>query len=160
SPVTRHSSAGVALVITLILLSVITFMAVTFLVVSRSEHNSVATDTDQTASRLASEGAQERAITELNGRVMASSNPFNFGLGVSTNFINGLGFTPGSASSTNVNYDYTRTGGALSPQDRMQNIANLLYDPRVPVFIVTNRTLLSNDFRYFLDLNRNGRFDP
>jgi Tfp pilus assembly protein PilX len=42
-----HHDHGVALVITLVLLSVITFMAVTFLVVSRSQHGSVATETDQ-----------------------------------------------------------------------------------------------------------------
>ena len=43
----------------------------------------------------------------------------------------------------------------------MQNIANLLYNPRPPVFVVTNRLQPnSNEFRFYLDLNRNGRDDP
>jgi Tfp pilus assembly protein PilX len=37
APLTPHSHSGVALVVTLLLLSVITFMVVTFLVVSRSQ---------------------------------------------------------------------------------------------------------------------------
>ena len=44
---------GVALIITLILLAVITFMAITFLVVSRSEKGSVSVSTDQLTARLA-----------------------------------------------------------------------------------------------------------
>ena len=45
--IAHHSQRAVALVITLLLLSVITFMAVTFLVVSRSQHGSVTTETDR-----------------------------------------------------------------------------------------------------------------
>src|SRR5690348_8817104 len=52
---------GVALVITLILLSVITFMAITFLVVSRGEKSTVGSVTEQTTSRLAAEQALEMA---------------------------------------------------------------------------------------------------
>src|SRR3974377_168958 len=40
------SSSGVALVITLIMLAVITFMAIAFLVLSRGERSSVTTQTD------------------------------------------------------------------------------------------------------------------
>src|SRR2546423_1152018 len=149
----NKQSSGIALVITLILLSVITFMAVTFLVVSRSEHGSVATTTDQTTARLANDAAMERALSQLNAYIMASSNEFNFDLFVSTNFINAAGFTPNSVSPTNVNYDYLNTPArtALSAADRLQNIANLIYDPRAPVFVTTNRTLNSNDFRVYLD---------
>ena len=49
---TRPSERGVALVITLVLLTVITFMAVTFLVVSSSQHGSVTTETEQATARL------------------------------------------------------------------------------------------------------------
>ena len=80
SPVTRHSERGVALVITLILLSVITFMAITFLVVSRSEHGSVTTQTDMTMARLAAETGRDRAIAELLTPMLTYTNPFNYGL--------------------------------------------------------------------------------
>ncbi len=74
-------------------------------------------------------------------------------------FINPLGFDPNSSNPTNVNYYYyLTTPGPLSQADIIQNIANLKYLPRVPVFIQTNPgTPL--DFRFYLDLNRNGQFD-
>ncbi len=160
-------SRGVALVITLVLLSVITFMTVAFLVLSRSQHGSVTTETDQAGARFAADAARERAITELIVPILASTNEFNYGLLVSTNYINADGFlTTGSpngfpyTSPTNVNYNYP--GGApVTGNDALQNIANLLYNPRPPVFIVTNPFVAnSNDFRFYLDLNRNGAYDP
>jgi hypothetical protein len=160
---THHS--GVALVVTLVLLSVITFMAVTFLVVSQSQQGAVATDTDQAIARLAADTARERAIVQLLAPILTWTNELNYGLLVSTNYINSDGFdqtlaAPGPVNPTNVNYDYTRAGAALNPNQRLQNLANLLYDPRPPVFIVTNALAAnSNDFRFYLDLNRNGRYD-
>ena len=157
SPVTRHSQQGVALVITLILLSVITFMAVTFLVVSRTEKGSVTTATDQTIATLAAQAAQERAVSEVLSRIMAFTNQFALDLLVSTNYINSLGFKRNDSNPTNVNYDYTTAGLPLSGGpggEQQQNLANLLYDPRPPVFMGTNA-----EFRFYLDLNRNGRFD-
>lgn len=158
----RHSrgQAGVALVVTLILLSVITFMAIAFLVLSHREQSSVVTTTDQTLARLAADTGLERAQAEMLVAILNSGNPYNVGLHVSTNFINPVGFRPGLASVTNVNFDFTIAGGALSPGDRLQNLANLQYSPRAPVYVVTNRTLGSNEFRYYLDLNRNGSFEP
>src|SRR5512137_1080427 len=79
----RRWQRGVALVITLVLLSVITFMAVTFLVVSRSQHGSVATETDQTIARLAADTARERAIAELLAPMITWSNAYSYGLAVS-----------------------------------------------------------------------------
>jgi len=154
----RCSERGVALVITLVLLSVITFMAVTFLVVSRSQHGSVATETDQAIARLAADNARERAIAQLLAPIMAWTNEFNYGLLVSTNYIRPGGFVSGGSGPLNVGYNYP-SGAPLSLSDSLLNSANLLYDPRPPVFIVTN-ALGSNDFRFYLDLNRNGRYDP
>src|SRR5262249_28448793 len=57
----KDGEEGVALVITLILLSVITFMAITFLVVSRGEKSTVGSVTEQTTARLAAEQALEMA---------------------------------------------------------------------------------------------------
>jgi hypothetical protein len=166
SRITPHSA--VALVITLVLLSIITFMTVTFLVVSRSQHGAVATETDRAIARLAADTARDRAIAELLAPIMASTNEFDYGLLVSTNYINAEGFdqtipvlNPPVINPTNVNYDYT---GAIPPQPLSddqwkQNIANLLYNPRPPVFITTNAAG-SNEFRFFVDWNRNQRDDP
>src|ERR1039458_7694524 len=158
--------SAVALVITLVLLSVITFMAVTFLVVSRAQHGAVATETDQQTARFAADTARERAIAELLAPIQATTNEFNYGLLVSGNYINMDGFdqtlaAPGPVNPTNVNYDYTRSGAPLTPIEQQQNLANLLYNPRPPVFVVTNALVArSNEFRFYLDLNRNGAFEP
>jgi hypothetical protein len=156
------SSRGVALVITLIMLSVITFMAVTFLVLSHRERGSVTTTTDQTSAGFTAETALERAKAEILARIVALTNDQNYDLIVSTNFINYGGFDPGAVDyRTNVNYDYLAGGGGqVTGNNALQNLANLFYNPRPPVFIVTNRQSPNNtDFRYYLDLNRNGRYD-
>jgi hypothetical protein len=159
SRLTPHER-GVALVVTLVLLSIITFMAVTFLVLSRSQHGSVATETDQQVARLAADTARERAIAALVAPILATTNEFNYGLLVSTNYISSAGFISGLSSPTNVSYSYLN-GAPLNPADFLQNLTNLLYDPRPPVFIVTNALAVkSNEFRFFLDLNRNGFDDP
>jgi hypothetical protein len=155
------SSRGVALVITLIMLSVITFMAVTFLVLSHRERGSVTTTTDQTSAGFTAESALERAKAEILARIVALTNDQNFDLIVSTNFINYNGFDPGAFDyRTNVNYDHEIGGGPLTGNEPLQNLTNLFYNPRPPVFIVTNRAFPDfTDFRYYLDLNRNGRYD-
>ncbi len=165
----RNSQQGVALVITLILLSVITFMAVTFLAVSRRERTAVTIQSSQTDARLAADTARERATAAMIVPIMAFSNAQAFQLRVSTNFINPLGFQgvlPSNGNRyTNVNYDGAEVGKKnlrpLTTVQMVQNIANLLYDPRPPVFIRTNGAKPGvTEFRYYLDLNRNGRFDP
>src|ERR1039458_5405471 len=79
------------------------------------------------------------------------------------------GFDPslpvGIVNPTNVNYDYTTPPSApLTLIQQQQNLANLLYNPRPPVYVVTNAFPpppgRSNEFRFYLDLNRNGAFDP
>ncbi len=164
-----RSERGVALVITLVLLSIITFMTITFLVVSQSQQGAVTTDTDQAIARMAADSALARAKAQLLASILATTNEFNYSLVVSTNYINSAGFDqtlpiPDTGfDPLNVNYDHTQTGAPLTLKQQLQNIANLLYDPRPPVFIVTNANPLngiSNDFRYYLDLNRNGRDDP
>ncbi len=96
-PATRHSQRGVALIITLILLSVVTFMAVTFLVLSRRERGAVTTVTDTAGARLAADAALANAEAQIMANALASTNPFNFGLLVSTNYINPAGFMTGIA---------------------------------------------------------------
>src|SRR5437773_9520955 len=100
----RNSQQGVALVITLILLSVITFMAVTFLAVSRREQTAVTVQDAQTAAKMAADNATERAKAAMIVPIMAYSNALNFRLSVSTNYTSRSGFTPGlvSPNPTNV----------------------------------------------------------
>ena len=157
--VNRKSEEGIALVITLILLSVTLVMAIAFLAISRRETGSVTTSTDTVTARLAADAALANAQAQIVASVLATSDPYSSGLLVSTNFISGNGFVSGNSNPTNVNYNYAN-GSALNAFDLKQNVANLLYLPRAPVFVPnpTNSSLPA-DFRFYLDLNRNGQFE-
>jgi len=168
----RSGHQGVALVITLILLSVITFMAVTFLAVSRRDQNAVKTMADQTGSRTAAETAIEHAKAELLAPILATTNPFNFELLVSTTYVNRSGFVARQPLldgnqrivvwPTNVNYTYPDGTPLVSGPpgyDVEQNLANLYWNPRPPVYVTNRLYANSYEFRYYLDLNRNGRYD-
>ena len=146
------------------MLAVTLVMAVAFLALARRERGSVTTTTDTTTARLAAETALANAEAQIVAGMLSgnggagSSNAFNLRLIVSTNYINPAGFDPASANPTNVNYGYLNTGGPFTtPDQRNQNIANLFFLPRAPVFIFTNQ--LAYDFRYYLDLNENGIYD-
>jgi hypothetical protein len=156
-------------VITLIMLSVTLVMALAFLALARRERGSVTTTTDSTTARLAADTALACAQAQLAANILSgftglgSSNAYNLHLFVSTNYINPYGFTPNNGNPTNVNYYYA----ANSVANWNQNIANLWFLPRVPVFVYTNTASPSPpagtsvyDFRYYLDLNENGAFEP
>ena len=166
SLVTHHSRSGVALVITLIMIAVITFLAITFLAIARRERGQVTTTTEQNIARFATEAGINRATAELITRLISNTNIHAFGLLVSTNFYNPFGFDPNLAvvdQRTNVNYDYTISGNPLTggPNgEAVANLNNLLYDPRAPVFITNRFSANSTEFRYYIDLDRNGRFTP
>jgi len=159
---TPNSQNGVALIITLILLSVVTFMAITFLALSRRERSAVSTVTDTASARLAADAALANAEAQIMANVLSSTNPFNFSLLVSTNYINANGFISGSANPTNVNYAYA-SGSPLNNlppnYDFLQNLVNLLYSPRAPVYLSNIVTHVVEN-RFYLDLNRNGEDDP
>jgi hypothetical protein len=155
----RKSERGIALVITLILLSVTLVMAVAFLAISRRERNSVSTETDTTTAKLAADSALAQAEAQLASGMLATTNPYVFSLLVSTNYINGYGFVTGLLNPTNVNYNnYINNGGPLTLQDPQFNVANLQYLPRPPVY-ATNYTFATEELQFYLDLNRNGRYD-
>jgi len=155
----RRVDEGIALVITLIMLAVTLVMAVAFLAISNRERGSVTTGTDANHARLATDAALAHAEGQIIAAMLATTNSYNFDLLVSTNFINRYGYNPGAgANPTNVNYDYTFNGQPFALGDMQQNIANLEYLPRAPVFVPTNNQGY-NDFRYYLDLNRNRQFD-
>lgn len=156
----RPSQNGVALVITLIMLSVVTFMAVAFLALSRRERASVSVTGDQTIASLMSDSALARVQGQIISRMMARSNAFEYDFMVSTGYTRQFGFTPNLLHPTNVNY-YGNSGGFLPPALLQQNIRNLQYDAIPPVFVeVTNNPAVPWEFRNYVDLNRNGRFDP
>ncbi|MDW8307904.1 MAG: hypothetical protein RMK20_00870, partial [Verrucomicrobiales bacterium] len=160
---TFPAQQGVALVVTIILISVITFLTIAFLALSRREKGAMTTTADQTTARLAADAALERAQAEILAPVLALTNAQKFGLLVSTNFINWRGFDPAALDPrTNVNFEYRVDGNPLTANDAIRNLLNLYFSPRPPVF-VTNRLAPpfgSNEFRFYLDLNRNGRYDP
>ena len=153
----NRSQSGVALVTTLIMLAVVTLMAVAFLAISRRERGAVIVSRDQTDSRYLAETALERAKAEIVAHMMAKSNLLAYDLLVSTNYINPRGFLAGIADPTNVSY-FTPAGVPLSGTPLLQNLANLQYSARAPVFVQTNRSG-SSDFRFYLDFNRNRLFE-
>lgn len=168
---------GVALVITLIMLSVVTIVAVAFLAVARRERASMGIAEDQTDTRYLTEAALARAQADIASKMAASGSRVVFGPFSSTNYVSSIGFNPSlgpvhpydlyGVNATNVGY--TNVNGVVlgnandDPRAREQYramLANLLYDPRPPVFITTNSVTRQQDFRFYLDLNRNGQFDP
>ncbi len=156
----QPSRRGIALVITLIMLSVTLVMAIAFIAVSRRSRNASTTGTDSTTARLAAETALAAAQAQIVANIfVTNASAYDFKMVVSTNYQNPDGYFIGSQNPTNVNFNFRNVdGAALTPDDFKQNVANLFFLPRVPVSIF-NPATGSNDFRYFLDLNRNGLFE-
>jgi hypothetical protein len=148
-------------VITLIMLAVITFMTVTFLVLSHRERGAVTTTTDQATAKLAADSALARAESEILSHIIGLSNDQHFDLTVSTNFINGAGYDPANNGDyrTNVNYSYLLDKTALGQIDLLHVLTNLLLNPRPPVIITNPGAAGGQDFRFYLDLNRNGKYE-
>jgi hypothetical protein len=155
---------GVALILTLIMLAVITFLTVAFLTLTRRERGATSTSQSQTDARLAAQAGEARAQGEILSRIMAHTNMLVGDFLVSQNFINPIGFVQGQPfDPNNVNYDYLAGSPPQRPllaTDWIINLGNLMIDPRPPVFIQTNSSpAFSNDFRFYYDANRNGHFD-
>ena len=132
----QPSQRGIALVITLILLSVTLVMALAFLAISHRERNAVATSTDTATARLAADSALANAEAQIIANALSATNPYNYTLLVSTNYIPPTTF------------------------NLLQDLASLQISPRAPVFVITNQQFPSaKDNRFYLDLNRNGMDD-
>jgi hypothetical protein len=158
----RSAQRGVALVVTLIMLSIITVMVVAFLAVARRERAAVSQANFALGAKYMADAGFERAKGMLLSQIIATTNLLGPDLAVSRNYINPLGFAPGISSYDNVNYDFRSTDGQpLAQGEFLQNLTNLLYDPRPPVYVNISRdpTKRTNDFRYYVDLNRNRRFE-
>ena len=179
----QSSRRGVALVITLIMLSVVTITAVAFLMVARRERAAVAAAGEQADARIAADAALNRARARILAQISSSGLREAPTLFVSTNFIAplyvpgltaaGQGLPVGAAESNQwysalANVSYSYQGRAFDLNNTAEIIeyrgmlANLYYDPRVPVVARTGRLDTRADSfedRFYLDLNRNGRFD-
>src|SRR4026207_326471 len=89
--------SAIALVMTLIMLSVITVVAVAFLALSQRERTSVSQSTQQTEAEIAAEAATERAKAEILARFISAHTNIN-------------------AADLLVALNYIRTNGFVSPQ--------------------------------------------
>jgi len=176
----RNQQRGIALVITLIMLSVVTITAVAFLAVTRQDRASVGAAAEQLDAQYAAETALQRAQSEIAGRILGSSNRFQIDLLVSTNWVNATLNIAQLQALANDSLDlrnpniltnattYFRADGQpvfqLGSSSDVQlyraSLMNLYFDPRPPVFAQVSRSpLVAPEFRYYLDLNRNGVFD-
>jgi hypothetical protein len=149
-------SRGMALVITLILLSVTLVMIIALLAVARRERASVGTSADATTARLASDTALAAAQAQVIANLKSTNAAlYSYGLLVSTNYVNWNGYQPGIQNPANVNYFYRTDGQPLNGADFLQNVANQQILPRAPVMVSAAEPM----GRYYLDLNRNGVYD-
>ncbi len=149
---------GVALVITLILLAVITTLAIAFLGITHRETGAVDSMARTTDAEMATDSALERAKAEI-AAVYPGWNQPNLALNV------GVTNTLGPDMMVSIccqNYDTTVR--KTIPYDRLnpdQRITNR-YDAAPTVFVQTNVTVDAQhplDDRFFVDLNRNGIFE-
>lgn len=159
-----RAQRGMALIITLILLSVTLVMVVAFLAVSRRERASVTTTTDTTIARLAADTALAAAQAQIVANLRTTNaSLYHSTILVSTNYINPAGFDntagPYLTSPVNVNYFYPN-GTMVSAADFIQVVSNLQFLPRAPVLVNSStRPDGTNQGRFYLDLNRNGLFE-
>ncbi len=132
----RHSQRGVALIITLIMLAIITVVAVIFLGIARRNRAGITVQQDQTAAEFAAEAALQRAKADVVAQIMSSKQLLGYDLTVSRGY------------------------------DLWNNGASQMRDPRGdsngPVLVNTNYAGASGqlDSRHFLDLNRTAEFEP
>jgi len=176
----RSQQRGIALVVTLIMLAVVTITAVAFLAVTRQDRASVGAAGEQLDARYAAETALQRAQAEVASRIIGSTNRQDFDLITSTNWVNpnlnvaalnllangGLSYNDLNVFTNATTY-YRADGvpvfnlaNAADVQLYRASLMNLYYDPRPPVFVPVSRSpLVQPEFRFYLDLNRNGRYD-
>ncbi len=129
---------GVALVVTLILLAIITTLAIAFIALTHRETSAVAATSSTTDAELAAEAGLERAKAEILAPFVRDNRGTN---GITT---------VGPEMMVSVAVD----------QDRIK--AHSAYvDPSPPVYVNTNVSGGNGplDDRHFLDLNRNRYFD-
>jgi Tfp pilus assembly protein PilX len=167
----KRNQNGIALVITLVMLAIVTVMAIVFLAITRRERSSVKVTEETAIAKDMADAALERVKTEVMSKMNANGSKLHYDIFNSQAFFNkgknasfsdpigGNGFTPNVASPTNVAHAILwRNIQAGSQADYLRMLANLQYDPAVPVFVETTRNG-PLDFRYYLDFNRNRQFE-
>jgi hypothetical protein len=135
-------------------------MVVAFLALAKRERGSVTTAAETTTARLAADSALAAAQSQIAANILNTpAAAYNFGLLVSTNYINAAGFNSAvvGVNPTNVSYYYPNGNPVTNSTDFPQLIANLYLLPRAPVMT----TIDTNDpaGRFYLDVNRNMKFE-
>ena len=110
-------------------------MAIAFLALSRRERGAVTTVTDTASARLAADAALANAEGQIMANALATTNPYNFGLLVSTNYINPVGFNRHWRNFNERQLLLCEWELPSPATTFLQNLANLYYSPRPPVFI-------------------------
>jgi hypothetical protein len=149
----RRSQSGVALVITLIMLSVITLIAVAFLALSQRERSSISSTMAATETELMANGGLDRAkadiLAQMSSFMATNLNP--------AGQLTRLALGPDLSVSLAGPYSYANLTNMGSTDYEV--LTNLLYDAPAPIF-ATNWVTGRLEHISYIDLNRNGRFDP
>lgn len=156
----KRSERGIALVITLVMLAVVTVMAIVFLAVTRRERSSVKITEETAIAKDMADAALERAKTEATAGMNANGSKLHYDLFNSQAFYNPRGFVVNDGA-TNMNVGPVHDWPAIrqaSEDNYLQLLANLQYDPAVPVFVETNQNG-RGELRHYLDFNRNRQFE-
>src|SRR5690349_11660764 len=98
---------GIALVITLVMLAVVTVMAIVFLAVTRRERSSVKLAEETAVAKDMADAALERAKAEAIAGMNAAGSKLHYDLFNSQTFFNQKGFDA-SKAPTNVNVAHVR----------------------------------------------------
>src|SRR5688500_15374212 len=154
----KQKEKGIALVITLVMLAVVTVMAIVFLAVTRRERSSVIVTAETAAAKDMADAALERAKTEALAKMNASGSRLNYDIFNSQADYHPQWFVAAKGSNT-ANVGPVWQWSQLAGDNYLRMLANLQYDPPVPVFIETNSVNNRQDFRFFLDFNRNRQFE-
>ncbi len=142
----RRRQSAVALVTTLIMLSLITFTAVVFLAVTMREKDSVKVSEDMMDAKTLAENALMDAQAQLVALMVSTTNQYIYDYNVSRTFL------PSILSNANPFFE----------SDVTNFISQLVYEARPPVYVRTNLTNNNMPWqhRFWLDINRNGMFEP
>lgn len=155
----KSSVKGIALVISLVMLAIVTVMAIIFLALSRRERQSVLMTEDMAVASEMAGAALERAKAQAIAHMEATGSKLHYDLFNSTNFINPNGFDLSLGSNpANVSYLRKNSTNFVNRDEFLRVVANLQFDPRPPVFVPTNDNG-ALEFRYYLDFNRDREFE-
>ena len=110
----KRNQNGIALVITLVMLALVTVMAIVFLAITRRERASVKVTEETAIAKDMADAALERVKTEVMSKMNANGSKLHYDLFNSQAYFNkgpnvaldnplgGNGFAPGVVSPTNV----------------------------------------------------------